>query len=250
MITQEIHQHVNIQDGHLASTIIKPQQAQRLPAIIFLTGSGGIKERFQDIQYYFSAKGFYTLAFDFRGRGDSSGQPGQNTLRHQQFDVKHILSFLTHRQPIDPSDITLFGTSMGAFVAASIADEIPIKNLILSAPALYLPKHEQLPQSALDHKAKTIASQNQKIATTASSLQHLEKFTGNLLVLEHRQDDIIPDWLCQRYFDSAVNSNSKQYQLLKDVEHPILINKIWKQQLSETIYSWLKLIDQPSSPTP
>jgi uncharacterized protein len=251
MLAQEIHTKINIPDGgYLAANIIKPNQGGSLPAVIFLTGSSKTKESFQDIQYWFSNKGYYTLAFDFRGRGESSGQPGENTLRNQQYDLKHTMSFITYHQPIDTIEISILGTSMGAFVAASIADEIPIKNLILSAPAMYLPEHESVPQMQLDGKAAQIAVENKDKVDKSTSLQHLKKFMGNLLVLEHEQDDIIPSWLCQQYYSVAVNTISKDYQQLKGIKHQVLIDSDWRRQLAEVIYSWFLALNQSLSPTP
>lgn len=252
MITQELHLRVAIPNGHLSTIIVRPKEGKSLPAIIFANGSGGLKESFQTIQYFFAAKGFYSISFDFRGRGDSSGQPLENSLRDQQYDLKHIFSFITYRQPIIPQEISLFGTSMGAFAAASVSDELPLKNLILSAPAIYLPEHEQIPQKDLVNYSREYITniKNREQLSQTNSLLHLSNFQGNVLVLEHQKDKTIPQWLCHLYRDASQKARRNDYQILHNIEHPVLTKESWRDILSQVMYDWFSSINQAQTLTP
>lgn len=230
---------ISIGQEKIAATISHPNITQQAPLIIFLTGSGGVKERFKTIQQYFSEKGYICVSFDFRGRGESSGKPLHNTLLDQIKDVNTVLSSMVKNENLNKKDITIFGTSMGGFVAASVAQKLKAKNLILSAPAAYLPAAENKPQEAINTYSRILPTLKEKI-TQSRGLREIVKFTGNLLIIEHEKDFFIPEWLCKKYFKLAHKAKSKKFIVLKDIEHAVLANESWKRELNLTISNWLE----------
>jgi fermentation-respiration switch protein FrsA (DUF1100 family) len=96
---------------------------EKVPGIILCHGFAGVKELL--LPAYadkFAENGFAVLMFDYRGFGESEGEPGRLVPRLQIEDIKNAITFLTTQPEIDKDRIGLWGTSYGganAIVAAS-----------------------------------------------------------------------------------------------------------------------------------
>lgn len=76
--------------------------------------------------------GYSTLRFNYRGVGQSKGQFGNYTGEIK--DALSIINWLTQIQP--NNQIVLAGFSFGAYVAASVCQQINAQALITIAPAV------------------------------------------------------------------------------------------------------------------
>jgi uncharacterized protein len=98
------------------------------PGIVLCHGFAGIKElllpAFAD---YFCDKGYAVLAFDYRGFGASSGEPGRLVPADQIRDIRNAVTFLQTNASVDPHRIGLWGTSFGggnAIIAGSMDSRV------------------------------------------------------------------------------------------------------------------------------
>ncbi|XP_072175950.1 protein ABHD13-like [Diadema setosum] len=107
----------------LSAVLLKqpPERASRSPTILFLHGNAGnLGHRL------FNAKLLYTmcqcnvLLLDYRGYGRSEGVPSESGL---YIDAQSTLDYLHTRRDIDPSQIFIFGRSLGGAVAIDVASE-------------------------------------------------------------------------------------------------------------------------------
>lgn len=95
------------------------------PGIALCHGFTGIKELIlPDYARVFAEAGFVALAFDYRGFGESEGQPGRLVGRRQVEDIRNSLTFLGSLPEVDEARLGLWGTSYGAanVIVASAAD--------------------------------------------------------------------------------------------------------------------------------
>ncbi|MFM8320181.1 MAG: hypothetical protein ACKOC5_04625 [Chloroflexota bacterium] len=102
---------------------------------------------------------FPVLIFDFRGHGDSQGQPGE--MADFLSDAKAAYTFLSRQPSVDPQRIVLIGASIGADAAVDICVDGCLGALSLS-PGGYLdvPYAQVVSELALDNKpAWCIAAQ-------------------------------------------------------------------------------------------
>nr|XP_054755448.1 protein ABHD13-like [Lytechinus pictus] len=98
-----------------------PDRAARSPTILFLHGNAGnLGHRL------FNAKMLYTvchcniLLLDYRGYGRSEGTPSESGL---YTDAQSALDYLHTRRDIDPTQLFIFGRSLGGAVAIHIASQ-------------------------------------------------------------------------------------------------------------------------------
>jgi fermentation-respiration switch protein FrsA (DUF1100 family) len=66
--------------------------------------------------------GYITLTFDYRGFGESGGEPRRRMVPQAQVeDVRNALTWLETRAEVDPTRLAVFGLSLGASVATAVA---------------------------------------------------------------------------------------------------------------------------------
>jgi len=152
-------EEVKIVEGpvSLAGSITKKKGASgRLPAVFFLSGSGGQdREGFSsgldlgthEILDRLTREGFLVLRVDDRGVGDSTGPLDDITFDDLLADGRSAVHFLLARPDVDPKRVVLIGHSEGGISAPILAASEPIAAVVLmAAPGRPLEAllHEQL----------------------------------------------------------------------------------------------------------
>lgn len=129
----------------------KMQQPVAHQWILYLHGNGGnISSRTSIVHYdLFKSLGVNVLALDYRGYGDSEGEPSEQGL---YLDALAAFRYLTEVERVAPTDLVLYGYSLGSAVAVHVASVIQAGGLVVegafsSAPDLgrhlypFLPTH-------------------------------------------------------------------------------------------------------------
>src|SRR4051794_14382893 len=99
-----------------------PSSEAGYPGVVLAQGWGGIKKFFVgDISRAFNAAGFASLAFDYRGFGDSEGDRNRLFPLERVADVRAAAAWLSTRPEVDASRITAYGSSFGGGVALAAA---------------------------------------------------------------------------------------------------------------------------------
>lgn len=106
----------------LAGRLGKPdgmKSGERRPAFLLLHGFGTSKDSgtTKAVAGLFRELGYVTLRFDFRGCGESGGEPGRILCLDQVEDVKAAVTWLSSLEDVDPERIGVMGHSFGAAVA-------------------------------------------------------------------------------------------------------------------------------------
>jgi alpha-beta hydrolase superfamily lysophospholipase len=181
--------------------------------ILFLNGSGGTKERFNEICAHFSAKGFVCVCFDFRGRGESVTKKVPK-LKAQTKDMEEIINYLEKFNDLE--EIVIVATSMGAYAATCVCNfDKKIKRLILIAPAIYPKNADNLPYTKVS--AKQVVRNDLESST---AIGEIKKFIGELVVVSLSRDDTIMNWIPEAYLNNAEKaSRKKEYEI--DSSHAI-----------------------------
>ncbi|CAN5866158.1 hypothetical protein BH23ACT11_BH23ACT11_22030 [soil metagenome] len=96
--------------------------AERRPAVVSCSGYQGLKDihpaRFARVLV---PDGYVCLAFDYRGFGNSEGEPGRIVPQEQVEDARSAVTFLETVPEVDPEQIALLGWALGASVAVAVA---------------------------------------------------------------------------------------------------------------------------------
>ena len=106
-------------DGiRIAGVLFEPEAADdyTCPAIILCQGMVGVKEYFwfPHLARRLVELGCVALIWDYRGVGESEGEPGRLYPLEQAEDIRNGLTFLETNQKVDPGRLGLMGFSFGA----------------------------------------------------------------------------------------------------------------------------------------
>mgnify|MGYP001198262841 CR=1 FL=1 len=131
--------HVDSAGTTLAAWLYRPQAADdgRVPCVVMAHGfSGTRRDGLEPYAERFADAGFGVLLFDYRGFGESGGEPRQViSIRGQQDDYRSAIRAAARVSWVDPSRIALFGSSFsGGHVVTVASGDGQIAAVIAQAP--------------------------------------------------------------------------------------------------------------------
>ena len=108
----------------------QPQNQNAARTVLFCHGNGGnISHRLETVIFLLQ-RGVNVMMFDYRGYGRSSGRP---TETNTYDDVKVAYDWLISEKSAKPSDIIIFGRSLGGAVAVELASKVSCGGLIVES---------------------------------------------------------------------------------------------------------------------
>ncbi|SBS64582.1 UilS family quorum-quenching N-acyl-homoserine lactonase [Vibrio atlanticus] len=127
-----MYQHVKFpsQGGAISAHLYLPKNKPQThyPIIILCHGFCGVKELLLPAYAErFAEQGYAALTFDYRGFGESEGEPGRLVPALQIEDINAAIEWVSTQQNIDASRIGLWGTSFGganSIIAASLNPKV------------------------------------------------------------------------------------------------------------------------------
>jgi uncharacterized protein len=134
--TSFMEREVSFQNGsvELHGTLMLPAADGRVPAVVFLHGSGPHpRAGFRPYAEEFTKPGIASLFFDKRGSGLSGGSWVTSSLNDLAADALAAVRFLKETEEIDPGRIGFWGVSQAGWVAplaAAQSGDIPFMILI------------------------------------------------------------------------------------------------------------------------
>jgi len=148
--------------------------------------------------------------FDYRGYGRSSGMP---TVANMKGDGVAIYDALAARFP---GKVAVHGQSLGSFVAAGVAQERPVRALVLETTAT----------TALDWADNSLPWYfkpfiNFKVDEALGAIDNVKvagSISAPLLVLAGGEDKTTPAAMSQRVFDASP-ATRKRIVILPDADH-------------------------------
>ena len=98
----------------------------RWPSVVLTHGFSGTMDRLLPHAERFAARGIAALVFDYRGFGESGGEPRQVVdLPSQQQDLRAAIAWVRGRDDLDPGRVALWGNSLGGAHVISVAADDP-----------------------------------------------------------------------------------------------------------------------------
>ena len=107
-----------------------PHPTARFTVLHMHGNAGNISHRLSLYQRWHQMK-LSVFAFDYRGYGESSGEPDEKGLYE---DARAVWRLLNHELFLKPAEIIISGRSLGAAVAAKLASEKKPVGLVLETP--------------------------------------------------------------------------------------------------------------------
>ncbi len=149
--------------------------------LLFLHGNAGNIGHRLDTLELFHRLGLAVLIIDYRGYGESGGEPSEAGIYR---DAEAAWRYLTIDRGIESSRLILFGRSFGGAVAAYLASRHPHKALVLEST------FTSLPEVAGDHFPW--APVNWLSRERYDTRGRMADITGPVMVVHSPDDEIVP----------------------------------------------------------
>lgn len=186
---------------------------QSKATVLFLHGNAGnISHRLDSIAI-FRELGLDTLIIDYRGYGQSEGNPGEQGT---YLDAQAAWDYLVSSRGIAPEKIVIFGRSLGGAIAAWLAAENTAAAVII----------ESCFSSALDMARRLYPFMPAKLITRLKYpvSDYVGRLKIPLLVIHSHDDEIIPFSMGQAIFEAAAEPKA-MLELTGDHNDGFLLNR-------------------------
>ena len=156
------------------------------PTILYFHGNGGgLANRAGRFGRYQQA-GFGLFVMSYRGYSGSTGSPTEaNNIADARLAYEYLI-----KQGLKPSDIFLYGESLGSGVAVQLAATVPVAGVILDAPYTSIVE--------VGAKAYPILPLSWLMVDRYESDKHIASINAPLLILHGARDQVIPLEMGQR----------------------------------------------------
>lgn len=175
--------------------------------VIYWHGNGGNLSLWLPVLAGLRGHGFSVMAVDYRGYGDSTGRPSESAIYR---DADTVTAYFAQHLKRAGVPVVSWGRSLGCAVASHAAREGAFNALILESP---FPDVRTLLRGNPVMFALSLFS-NYRF----SSADHLQTYTGPLLVIHGDADSIIPFRNGQQVFERAA-SRDKVFVALSGADH-------------------------------
>jgi fermentation-respiration switch protein FrsA (DUF1100 family) len=192
---------ITTEDGPALHGWFIPAQKERATLLFFHGNAGNISHRLDSIQI-FNELGFSTLIIDYRGFGQSEGEPSEEgTYR----DARASWRYLTEHRQVPPNKIVLFGRSLGGAIAAHLGAGHNPGGLVLESAFTSLPEIASDIYWFFPARWLTRMEYNTKAA--------LRSISSPVLIIHSPEDGLVPYSHGKELFEAA--SNPKQFLKLR-----------------------------------
>lgn len=236
--------HLSFNSGSykLEATIFyPPNRKDKNPAILFVHGWTSRKDRSYQYATALSQLGYICFLFDMRGHGESEGDINSFTIKEFLDDILAAYDYLLNTEGVDKDNISAVGSSFGGYLVALLSAKRNIKNLVMRAPADYANEDFNKLKTTSSHedKATAIWRKKRKNPTETYALDALNKFNGNILIIESELDDTVPHETIENYKNAIKNKRKLTHAILSGASHSIKDGK-FKDDIENILVEWFK----------
>jgi len=183
--------HFQAADGVNLSGWFVPAEQPRGVVLFCHGNAGNMSHRLESIRL-FNGLGLSTFIFDYRGYGQSEGR---TTEQGTYSDAEAAWRYLVEMRQLDPAEIVVFGRSLGAAIAAWLAQQHAPAALIIesgftSVPDLAAKLYPYFPVRLL-------------VRFDYGTIEYVRNIDSPLLIVHSRNDEIIPFINGKRLFNAA-----------------------------------------------
>lgn len=196
------------------------------PTILYFHGNGGgLANRAMRLARYQNAR-LGVLMMSYRGYSGSTGSPTEaNNIADARLAYDHLI-----RQGLAPSDIFLYGESLGSGIAVQLAAAVPVAGVILDAPYTSIVE--------VGAKAYPILPLRWLMVDRYESDRRIASINAPLLILHGARDHVIPLYMGQRMY--ALAREPKRIVVFPEGGHVDLDN----YGAVEIVRSWIDNVRQ------
>jgi len=221
----------------MAGTLLYPAEA--LPGVLFVHGWGGSQEQDLDRAKQAAGLGTVSLTFDLRGHEPNSAQWHTVSREQNLNDLLAAYDRLAKQRNVDPTSIAVVGVSYGGYLAAILSSMRRVRWLALRSPALYKDEAWTAAKRQLHLDADLPAYRRRPVAATENrALSACAQFTGDALIVEAENDDIVPHQVAKNYIAAFVKARSLSTRIVTGATHAFDTDKS-QSDYSRALIGWL-----------
>jgi fermentation-respiration switch protein FrsA (DUF1100 family) len=182
---------IHTADGLALHAWFVPAREQRAVLLYFHGNGGNISHRLEAL-HQFHRLGLSTLIVDYRGYGQSEGEP---TEQGTYLDAAAAWRYLTVDRGVRPEEVILLGRSLGGAIASRLATEVSPRALVIESTFTSIPDRgsELYPYFPVRFLSRF----------HYDTITNLPKVNCPVLVVHSPEDEIVPFHHGQRLFDAA-----------------------------------------------
>lgn len=173
---------------------------------------GGASSRlgYQPLLDFLAGHGHASVAFDFAGQGESTGDLAASGLRDRAQQALAVVDFLKMPRPV-----SLIASSMGGHIACSLIEALAPPALVLYCPAAYEAAALEVPFGpAFQQVIRATAD-----FSSSPAFDALERFEGRLLLVLGAEDAVIPKPVEHEYTQRTRRARSVEVLRLDGAGH-------------------------------
>jgi dienelactone hydrolase len=209
------------------------------PAVLFVHGWGGNQRQYLNRAQAVAELGFICLTFDLRGHARSDGQRELVSREDNLRDLLAAYDALASQPGVDATGVGVVGSSYGAYLAAIMTGQRAVRWLALRAPALYNDAGWELPKRKLHEDADFCAYRRRAVTPEENrALRACAAFSGDVLIVESEQDDVVPHPVIGNYLAAFTRARSVTHRLIKDADHG-LSDAAWQRTSTSFLLQWI-----------
>ena len=232
------HKFDLVVDGqHIAGTLVSPSTT--LPGVLFVHGWGGSQQQYLARAREIAALGCVGLTFDLRGHAKTDGQQETVSRKDNLEDVLAAYDELVNHPLVDASSMAVVGSSYGGYLAAILASLRPVRWLALRVPALYKDAGWEVPKKQLHKDPDLVAYRRRHVRPQENRvLKACSEFTGDVLIIESENDDVVPHETIESYREAAKRAHSLTYRVIEGADHG-LSDEAGQRAYTGVLVNWL-----------
>jgi pimeloyl-ACP methyl ester carboxylesterase len=236
MASQSESIEIMVEDERIAGTFLTPRS--KVPGVLFVHGWGGSQQRDLARARGIAGLGCVCLTFDLRGHEKTVARQQWVSREDNLRDILAAYDMLLSHPGIDTDAIAVVGSSYGGYLSAILTSLRPVKWLALRVPALYrneqwrVPKRELNRQDLMEYRmSRVYPDENRALAACAA-------FTGDVLIVESEQDNLVPHQTIMNYRAALQHTHSLTHRIIDGADHA-LSGEGCQRAYTDILVSWI-----------
>jgi len=195
--------------------------APGVPGALFVHGWTGSRQDMAGPMAEVAALGYACLDYDLRGHGATAAEHDSVTPRQSLDDLVAAYDALAATPGLDAGAIAVVGTSFGAWLAALLTRERPVRWLALRVPALYPDECWDRPKAAMDAGALARYRRRPPSPETDRALAACARYDGDVLLVWSGRDEVLPPGIADAFQTAFPRARSLTVRRLRDADHAL-----------------------------
>ncbi|MEM9916444.1 MAG: alpha/beta fold hydrolase [Bacteroidota bacterium] len=170
---------VEAADGVRLNTLLFPAEGVQKGIVLYFHGNADNLQRWGQYTVDFTRRGYDVLALDYRGYGKSGGEAQEDLFYQDAYQLYQQV-----RQKFSPSEIILYGRSLGSAVASQLATRVRARMLVLETPFDNIPSvfQSKFPLGILPFELKNEFPND----------EHVQKVQYPICIIHGTKDQLVP----------------------------------------------------------